>query len=125
MVEPKVAERSDGEPSGVTAALGFRAAAVRCGIRRDRTDLALLVSDTEAAAGAVFTRNRVQAAPLRLCSAALERSGGRARAIVINSGNANACTGADGGEGGRSNRPGSRTPPRRRRSISCWFLRPG
>lgn len=87
---------AESEPSGVTAAAGFRAAGVRCGIRRDHSDLALLVSDTEAAAAAVFTRNVVRAAPIRWSSAALERSGGRARAIVINSGNANACTGVHG-----------------------------
>jgi glutamate N-acetyltransferase/amino-acid N-acetyltransferase len=48
--------------TGVTAPAGFLAAGVRCGIRRDRPDLALVVSDREAAAAAVFTRNRVQAA---------------------------------------------------------------
>lgn len=82
--------------TGVTAAEGFSAAGLHCGIRRQKLDLALLVSDRPAAAAAVFTRNRVRAAPLEVCRAALERSGGRARAVVVNSGNANACTGDPG-----------------------------
>ena len=82
--------------SGVTAPAGFRASGVRCGIRANQPDLALLVSEREAAAAAVFTRNRVQAAPVVLSRQALESSGGRARAVVVNSGNANACTGPAG-----------------------------
>ncbi len=82
--------------TGVTAPAGFLAAAVHCGIRRDQPDLALVVSEREAAAAAVFTRNRVQAAPVVLSRAALGASGGRARALLINSGNANACTGPRG-----------------------------
>ena len=82
--------------TGVTAPAGFLAAAVRCGIRRGQPDLALVVSEREAAAAAVFTRNRVQAAPIVLSRAALAASGGRARAILVNSGNANACTGPPG-----------------------------
>jgi glutamate N-acetyltransferase/amino-acid N-acetyltransferase len=83
-------------PTGVTAPAGFLAAGIRCGIRRDHLDLALLVSEREAAAAAVFTRNLVQAAPVVLSRQALATSGGRARAIVVNSGNANACTGEPG-----------------------------
>ena len=90
-----------GRDTGVTAPAGFRAAGVRCGIRRDQPDLALVVSEREAAAAAVFTRNRVQAAPIVLSRAALAASGGRARAILINSGNANACTGAPGDRAAR------------------------
>jgi glutamate N-acetyltransferase/amino-acid N-acetyltransferase len=82
--------------TGVTAPLGFLASGIHCGIRRDHTDLALLVSEHEAAAAAVFTRNLVQAAPIVLTRRALESSGGRAQAVVVNSGNANACTGAPG-----------------------------
>ena len=81
---------------GVTAPAGFVAAGVACGIRNDHLDLALVVSETEASAAAVFTRNLVQAAPVVLSRQALESSGGRAQAIVVNSGNANACTGERG-----------------------------
>jgi len=76
---------------GVTAPSGFRAAGVHCGIRRNRSkrDLALIVADCECAAAAVVTTNRVKAAPIHLTAKHLEN--GRARAILANSGNANAC----------------------------------
>jgi glutamate N-acetyltransferase/amino-acid N-acetyltransferase len=73
---------------------GFRAAGVHCGIKRERPDLALLVSDVPASAAGVFTTNRVQAAPVRYTRRAV--AAGRAQAIVVNSGNANACTGEAG-----------------------------
>ena len=82
----------------VTAARGFRAAGVHAGIRKKRLDLALLVSDPAAAAAAVFTRNLAAAAPVQVSRAHLVRSGGMARAVVVNAGNANACTGAAGFE---------------------------
>jgi len=82
---------------GVTAPKGFRAAGVACGIKPSgKLDLSLLVSDGAASAAGVFTTNLAKAAPVLLSQAHLERSGGRARAMVINSGCANACTGADG-----------------------------
>ncbi|MBA9005144.1 MULTISPECIES: bifunctional glutamate N-acetyltransferase/amino-acid acetyltransferase ArgJ [Thermomonospora] len=80
----------------VTAPLGFRAAGVAAGLKNggDR-DLALVVNDgpSRAAAG-VFTRNRVKAAPVLWSQQVLR--GGRVRAVVLNSGGANACTGAPG-----------------------------
>lgn len=80
---------------GVTTPLGFRAAGVACGLKkRGDLDLALLVSDLPASAGGVFTANRVKAAPVRYSRAALE--GGRMRAVIVNAGNANACTGEQG-----------------------------
>jgi len=81
---------------GVTAARGFRAAGLHCGIRKTRDDLALVVSDVPAACAAVFTRNRVVAAPVTVSKAHLSESRGWIRAIVVNSGNANACTGDHG-----------------------------
>jgi glutamate N-acetyltransferase/amino-acid N-acetyltransferase len=84
-------------PSGVTAAKGFRAAGVSAGIKASKgLDLALLVSDAPARAAAVFTTNRAQAAPVLVSLEHLKRSGGTARAIVVNSGCANACTGDEG-----------------------------
>jgi glutamate N-acetyltransferase / amino-acid N-acetyltransferase len=83
--------------SGVTTPRGFRAAGVAAGIKATQAlDLALLVSDTDARAAAVFTTNRAVAAPVVVSRDHLARSGGIVRAIVINSGCANACTGADG-----------------------------
>jgi glutamate N-acetyltransferase/amino-acid N-acetyltransferase len=74
---------------------GFKAGAVAAGIRyQGRPDLALIISEVAAAAAGVFTTNKVQAAPVLLSRSHL--TGNRARAIVVNSGIANACTGEDG-----------------------------
>ncbi len=74
---------------------GFRAAAVKSGIRgKDRLDLGLIVSEVPATLAGVFTRNRVAAAPVLLDRERLKS--GRAQAILVNSGIANACTGAEG-----------------------------
>ena len=82
---------------GVTLPKGFRAAAVSAGIKASkRLDLALLVSDRPATAAAVFTTNKAQAAPVLVSREHLTRTGGTARAIIVNSGCANACTGEDG-----------------------------
>ena len=81
---------------GVTTPRGFRAAGVHAGIKAEGLDLALLVSDLPATAAAVFTVNRAQAAPVLVSREHLHRSGGTARAIVVNSGCANACTGEEG-----------------------------
>ena len=80
---------------GVTAPQGFRAAGVHCGLRRSRKDLALLVSDVPASVAGVFTMNKAQAAPILVDRIQLKR-GGQCSAIVVNSGNANACTGERG-----------------------------
>ena len=76
---------------GVTAPSGFMAAGIHCGIRRNKTkrDLGLIVADRLCTAAAVVTTNRVKAAPIILTMKHLEN--GMARAILINSGNANAC----------------------------------
>jgi glutamate N-acetyltransferase/amino-acid N-acetyltransferase len=79
---------------GVTAAQGFRAAGVYCGIKEAKKDLALLVCDTLASAAGMFTTNAVRAAPVLISQERIQS--GVARAIVVNSGNANACTGAQG-----------------------------
>ncbi len=78
---------------------GFRTAAVAAGIKKasEKLDLALIFSDGPATTAAgVFTNNRVAAAPVLLCRDNLVASRGRCRAIVVNSGNANACTGKAG-----------------------------
>jgi glutamate N-acetyltransferase/amino-acid N-acetyltransferase len=81
----------------VTAPRGFRAAGISAGIKASgNADLALVVSDAPATAAAVFTINKAQAAPIVVSREHLERSGGTARAIVVNSGCANACTGDEG-----------------------------
>jgi glutamate N-acetyltransferase/amino-acid N-acetyltransferase len=85
--------------NAITMPLGFRAAGVASGIKKDGLDLALLAADAPATAAGVFTTNLVQAAPVIVSREHLSR--GRARAVVINSGCANAATGARGLEDAR------------------------
>jgi len=93
-VEKPLAPSYQEVPGGVTAPRGFRAAGLHIGVKRSRKDLALVVSDVRAAAAATFTTNRVQAAPVRVTREHIK--GGYLRAIVCNSGNANACNGPQG-----------------------------
>ena len=82
---------------GVTAPRLFRAAGLHCGIKASgKPDLALVVSDIPACAAGVFTTNRAQAAPVLLSQEHLALSSFQTRAIVSNSGCANACTGPQG-----------------------------
>ncbi|MDF0667280.1 MAG: bifunctional glutamate N-acetyltransferase/amino-acid acetyltransferase ArgJ [Nitrospira sp.] len=80
---------------GITAPLGFQAAGIHCGIKKpDLLDLALCLSDASGPIAGVFTKNRVVAAPVLLDRHHLRSR--RGRAIIVNSGNANACTGEQG-----------------------------
>jgi glutamate N-acetyltransferase/amino-acid N-acetyltransferase len=92
-----MASQSTPIPGGVCAPQGFLAGAITCGIKRPdlaKKDLALIASETPCSAAAVFTKNQVAAPPVRLSRHVL--AGGTARAIVANSGNANAATGEVG-----------------------------
>ncbi|SNB46209.1 bifunctional glutamate N-acetyltransferase/amino-acid acetyltransferase ArgJ [Geobacter sp. DSM 9736] len=78
---------------------GFKFSAVEAAVKKPgRLDLGLIFSETPAAVSAVFTTNRVKAAPVLLC---MERVGAPCQALVVNSGNANACTGSRGMEDAR------------------------
>src|SRR5664280_2304718 len=91
-------------PGSILAPQGFRAAGVFCDIKRlgtgkgsdkgKKRDLALIVSDAPATVAGMFTTNQVCAAPVKVCVERMKK--GTARAVVINSGNANACTGKQG-----------------------------
>jgi glutamate N-acetyltransferase/amino-acid N-acetyltransferase len=85
---------------GITAPAGFKAAGVYAGIKPTThawpLDVMLLTADRPVSAAAVFTTNKTQAAPVVLSRTNLDKSRGRARAIVCNSGCANACTGDAG-----------------------------
>jgi glutamate N-acetyltransferase/amino-acid N-acetyltransferase len=91
-------------PGSVVAPKGFRAAGVFCDIKRlgtgkgsdkgKKRDLALIVSEAPAAVAGMFTTNQVCAAPVKVCIERAKR--GTAQAVVVNSGNANACTGRQG-----------------------------
>ena len=88
---------------GITAPLGFTSAAVHAGVKAKpgALDLALLVADGPAAAAGLFTTNLAKAAPVLVSRQHLERGRGLARTVVVNSGCANACTGAAGLEHAR------------------------
>src|SRR5262245_46000436 len=74
---------------------GFRFGGIACGLKESgKPDLGLFLADGEVAAAAVFTRNQVKAAPVLLSQERVRR--GVARGVVVNSGNANACTGRVG-----------------------------
>jgi glutamate N-acetyltransferase / amino-acid N-acetyltransferase len=91
-------------PGSITAPKGFTAAGVFCDIKRlgtgkgsdkgPKRDLALIVSDLPATVAGMFTTNQTCAAPVKVCIERIQRR--RAQAIVVNSGNANACTGRQG-----------------------------
>src|SRR3979490_107096 len=90
-------------PGSICTPRGFKCAAVFCDIKRigtgkgsekgQKRDLALIVSDVPAAVAGMFTTNQVCAAPVKVSA---KRVKNLARAIVVNSGNANACTGRQG-----------------------------
>jgi glutamate N-acetyltransferase/amino-acid N-acetyltransferase len=80
---------------GVSAPLGFRAGSFAAGIKKaGKLDVAILAADREVPAAAVYTTNSVAAAPVVVSRS--HTANGRVRAAVVNSGNANACTGARG-----------------------------
>lgn len=78
----------------VTSPRGFKAAGINCGLKEKKKDLALIKSDVPATVAAVFTTNRVAAAPVLISRENAAK--GIAQAIIINSGGANACTGQQG-----------------------------
>ena len=97
-----------GIEGGITAAAGYRTGAVHSGIRGNQAkkDLAIIVSDVPCQAAAVYTSNIVKAAPLHITKQHL--ADGQAQAIVINSGNANACAPSGGESAGREAVAGGR-----------------
>lgn len=85
---------------GVCAAQGFKASGVYCGIKENPTkknDIAMIVSDVVCNAAGVYTQNKVKGAPVIVTKKNLEKTGGKAKAVIVNSKNANTCN-ADGEE---------------------------
>ena len=76
--------------------VGFTFAAAHCGLKRSRLDLGILISEEPAVAAAVFTGNLVAAAPVIASREHIKKSRERMRGLIVNSGNANCCTRADG-----------------------------
>ncbi len=84
-------------PGGITAPEGFLAAGITAGLKPSgNPDLSLLLAPAAAVCAGTFTTSRVRAACVDLCSERLQASGGHARAVLTNSGQANACTGERG-----------------------------
>lgn len=83
------------ENGSVTSVNGIKATGIHAGLKRKRKDLALIVSDVPCNVAGTFTLNKVKAAPL-LVSQEIINKGGKVSAILVNSGNANACTGDRG-----------------------------
>ena len=83
---------------GVTTPKGFTSASLHCGIKAKTgaLDLTVVAAPASVAAAGLFTTNLAQAAPVLISRRHLERTAGTARAVVINSGCANACTGTQG-----------------------------
>lgn len=84
---------------GVCAANGFQANGLNCGLNsnKEKHDLGLIFSEKECNAAAVYTLNKVKGAPILVTKKNLEKSGGKAKAVIVNSKNANTCN-ADGEE---------------------------
>ena len=84
---------------GVCAAKGFLANGLNCGLNSDqnKNDLCLIMSESECSAAAVYTRNKVKGAPILVTKEHLAKTGGKAKAVIANSKNANTCN-ADGEE---------------------------
>ena len=99
---------------------GFKFAGVACGIKKRKKDLALIVSERPATAAALFTTNQVQAAPVVVGRERVKK--GKLQAVVVNSGNANACTGARGLRDAESMRAGH--PAAILESSPPWCFRP-
>jgi glutamate N-acetyltransferase/amino-acid N-acetyltransferase len=76
--------------------IGFSYSSIACGLKKSGLDLGLLLSETPATAAAVFTKNRVKAAPVITSQLHLKKSRTEMRGVIVNSGNANCCTGSQG-----------------------------
>ncbi|MGN7388088.1 bifunctional ornithine acetyltransferase/N-acetylglutamate synthase [Sporosarcina sp. SAFN-015] len=74
---------------------GFKAVGIHCGLKHKKHDLAVLLSEVPASVAGVFTTNAIQAAPLVVSKEVVQQTG-QMQAVIINSGNANACTGKQG-----------------------------
>ncbi len=84
------------DKGSITSPKGFKASGLHVGIKKAKKDMALIASDVLAAGAAVFTQNKACAAPITLCKENI--ADGKVQAFIINSGNANACTGQKGYE---------------------------
>ena len=78
---------------GITSPKGYKAAGIHCGIKKEKLDLAVIYSEVPARCAMAYTQNRVRAAPIEVM---MKKDPKTLQALIINSGNANAITGAQG-----------------------------
>lgn len=83
------------ENGSIVTPKGFSAVGIHAGLRKERKDIGAIVCDVPASCGAVYTTNRMQAAPLQVTKESIAHAG-KLQAVVVNSANANACTGIQG-----------------------------
>jgi glutamate N-acetyltransferase / amino-acid N-acetyltransferase len=100
-VSPRKSVRSSKNPaqrriSNADIPRGFAYSSIACGLKKSGLDLGLIVSETPATGAAVFTTNRVKAAPVVTSQLHLKKSRTNMRGVIVNSGNANCCTGSEG-----------------------------
>lgn len=79
----------------IVTPVGFQAAGIHSGVKKKRKDLGLIYCETPANAAAVYTTNAIQAAPIKVTKESIAKEG-KIQAVIVNSGNANACTGEQG-----------------------------
>ncbi|ALX48451.1 bifunctional glutamate N-acetyltransferase/amino-acid acetyltransferase ArgJ [Lentibacillus amyloliquefaciens] len=97
MVLTKLSSIQKMEEGTIVTPAGFQAAGMHTGVKRKRHDLGMIYCDVPASAAALYTLNAIQAAPLHVTKASIAEEG-KLQAVIVNSGNANACTGAQGEE---------------------------
>ncbi len=83
------------EEGSILTAKGFLASGVHTGLKRKRLDLGAIICEVPASTAAVYTLNQIQAAPLKVTQESIAHEG-KLQALIVNSGNANACTGEQG-----------------------------
>ncbi|MFC0187691.1 bifunctional ornithine acetyltransferase/N-acetylglutamate synthase [Fictibacillus aquaticus] len=93
IVSENVIQKVNGH--NIAAPKGFSAGGIHCGIKHKKLDLGLIVSDVQASAAAVYTTNQIQAAPLTVTKESISKEQ-LLQTVIVNSGNANACTGTQG-----------------------------
>ncbi|HEX6593598.1 MAG TPA: bifunctional ornithine acetyltransferase/N-acetylglutamate synthase [Bacillota bacterium] len=92
VIKNKIKKMNDGS---VVSPAGFQVAGIHSGVKRKRNDLGIIVCDVPATAAAMYTTNNIQAAPIKVTKESIGVEG-KLQAVIVNSGNANACTGEKG-----------------------------
>ena len=109
------------ERKSLVSPKGFTATGIHCGLKHKKKDLAVVISDVPASVAGVFTTNAIQAAPLKVTKDVVY-STGKMQAILVNSGNANACTGKTFGD--TASRNNFRRAGMEHESANNFYLRP-